>query len=173
MGNTAGRSRDGGVELRVQSLDPRVVTLWRLSAVVGVFTSWVPIYLAIGWLLLDPLGLLGTVAVVAGLMGLLLVRALVWPALQFRCFRYAIRPRDLIVEQGVIFRQTICVPRDRIQHVDTRQGWLERILSLSRLLVYTGAGLSADGSLPGLDADEAARLRNELALGGRGVDDGV
>lgn len=157
----------------MQSLDPRIVTLWRLSAVVGVFTSWVPIYLGAGWFLYEPLGLLGTLAAIAGLMGLLLVRAIVWPALQFRCFRYAIRPHDLLVEQGVIFRQTICVPRDRIQHVDTRQGWLERLLSLSRLLVYTGAGLSADGSLPGLDVDEAARLRDELALGGRGVDDGV
>ena len=56
---------------------------------------------------------------------------------------------------------------------DTRQGWLERLFDLSRLLVYTGAGLSADGSLPGLDSEEAVRLRDELALGGRGGDDGV
>ncbi|GDX78804.1 membrane protein [Deltaproteobacteria bacterium] len=157
----------------MQQLDPRVVTLWRLQGVVSVFTSWVPIYLGLGWFLAGRFGFVVTVAALGTLFALLLLRALVWPALQFRAFRYAIRPHDLVVEQGVIFRQTICVPRDRIQHVDTRQGWIERALALSRLLVYTGAGLSADGSLPGLDADEAVRLRDELARGARGLDDGV
>lgn len=157
----------------MHQLDPRVVTLWRLQGLVSVFTSWVPIYIGLGWLLGTRIGVLPTAAALGALVLLLLLRAVIWPSLQFRAFKYAIRPHDLVVEQGVIFRQTICVPRDRIQHVDTRQGWIERAFALSRLLVYTGAGLSADGSLPGLDADEAVRLRDQLALGGRGLDDGV
>lgn len=157
----------------MQQLDPRVVTLWRLQGVVSVFTSWVPIYVGLGWFLGSQIGFVGTAAALGALFLLLFLRALIWPALQFRAFRYSVRPRDLVVEQGVIFRQTICVPRDRIQHVDTRQGWIERAFALSRLLVYTGAGLSADGSLPGLDADEAVRLRDLLARGARGLDDGV
>ena len=154
-------------------LDPRVVTLWRLQGLVATFTSWLPLYAAIGWGVGMNVGALAAATAIGALALFLVVRALVWPALQYRAFRYAVRATDLVVEQGVIYRQTICVPRDRIQHVDTRQGWLERALGLSRLLVYTGAGLSADGSLPGLDAAEAVHLRDQLALGGRGVDDGV
>ncbi len=157
----------------MQHLDPRVVSLWRLQGIVSVFTSWVPIYIGLGWFLGSRLGFVATAAALGVVFMVLVLRALIWPALQFRAFRYQLRPHDLVVEQGVIFRQTICVPRDRIQHVDTRQGWIERALALSRLLVYTGAGLSADGSLPGLDADEAVRLRDELARGVRGLDDGV
>ena len=150
-----------------------MVTLWRLQGLLASVTSWLPIYAGIAWVAGTRLGVAAAVAGVLSLMVLLMVRALVWPSFQFAAFRYALRPNDLLVEQGVIFRQSICVPRDRIQHVDTRQGWMERLFSLSRLLVYTGAGLSADGSLPGLDEAEAVRLRDELAQGGRGADDGV
>lgn len=156
----------------MQTLDPRVVALWRLEGVVALFTSWVPVYGVLGWGLFTQVGFLAAVAGVGGLFTLLLLRALVWPSLAWRHFRYELRPRELVVEQGVLLRQTICVPRSRIQHVDTRQGFWERAFHVSRLLVYTGAGLSADGSLPGLDADEAARLRDELARTG-GDDDGV
>jgi membrane protein YdbS with pleckstrin-like domain len=55
--------------------------------------------------------------------------------------------------------------------VDTRQGPLERVFGLSRLLVFTAAGMSADGSIPGLRTDEAERLRDLLSR--RGGDDGV
>ena len=157
----------------MNQLDPRVVTLWRLQGLLAVFTSWIPVYAVLAWAVGLNVGFLAAGSAIAALALLLVLRALIWPALQYRAFRYSVRATDLVVEQGVIYRQTICVPRDRIQHVDTRQGWIERALDLSRLLVYTGAGLSADGSLPGLDAAEAVRLRDELALGGRGVDDGV
>ncbi len=157
----------------MHSLDPRVVALWRLQGVVACFTSWLPIYATLGWVLASRVGLGGAIGGVAALAAALLVRAVVWPGFAFRAFRYELRARELVVEQGVIFRQTTCVPRSRIQHVDTRQGFWERAFHVSRLLVYTGAGLSSDASLPGLDADEAVRLRDELARTGAGEDDGV
>ncbi len=157
----------------MHSLDPRVVTLWRFEALTAVFTSWLPIYAGLGWVLGTQVGLFAAVLGVASLVLFLVVRALIWPALAFRNFRYEVRAHELIVEQGVLFRQTISVPRDRIQHVDTRQAFWERWLDVSRLLVYTGAGLSSDASLPGLDAEEAVRLRDQLARTSRGVDDGV
>jgi membrane protein YdbS with pleckstrin-like domain len=97
----------------------------------------------------------------------------VWSELRFRYFRFEITAERLVVEEGVIWRRTICVPRSRIQHVDTRQSFWERLLHLSRVIVYTGAGLTADASLPGLDADDAIAVRDELARARRGQDDGV
>ncbi len=160
----------------MQTLDPRVVTLWRLQGLVRLVTTYVPMYAVVAWLLLPRVGLATTVAVVASLVLLLGVQAVVWPSVAFRAFRYQVRSHDFMVEQGVIWRQAVCVPRHRIQHVDTRQGPLERLVGVSRLLVYTAAGLSADGSIPGLDEKIAEDLRDQLARGSGGEgggDDGV
>ena len=101
-----------------------------------------------------------------------LTMALLWPALQYKHFRYSVREHDLLVQAGVLFRRWSAIPHSRIQHVDTRQGPLERYLGLSRLQLFTAAGVSADGSIPGLDADEAERLRDELSQKSA-ADDGV
>jgi membrane protein YdbS with pleckstrin-like domain len=145
-----------------------------LEGLVGILTSWSPLLAGLAWLgfFKGNLGIVGTVGLLSGIVLVLVIRALVWPALRFRAFRYHLREGDLLVEHGVLWRQRVCVPRDRVQHVDTHQGPLERFVGLSRLLVYTAAGLSADGSLPGLDEAEADRLRDLLARRGQG-DDGV
>jgi membrane protein YdbS with pleckstrin-like domain len=89
----------------------------------------------------------------------------------WRHFRYGVREDDLLVESGVLFRHAVSIPLDRIQHVDTRQGPIERLFGLSRLVVYTAAGMSADGSIPGLEEEQADALRDALVR--RRGDDGV
>ncbi len=157
----------------MRTLDPRVMTLWRLEGLVGAFTSAVPLYLAVGWGVSSAFGYTAAIAAVGATWLLLVLRAVIWPSFQHRFFRYEITSHSLVVEEGVLWRRTISVPRSRIQHVDTRQGLWERLLHLSRVIVYTGAGLSNDASLPGLDTDEAVRVRDELARASRGQDDGV
>ncbi len=98
-------------------------------------------------------------------------RAVFWPTLEYDAFRYSVREDDLLVQSGVIFKRWSSIPLTRIQHVDTRQGPLERMLGMSRLLVFTAAGMSADGSIPGLATDTAEAMRDELSR--RGGDDGV
>ena len=48
---------------------------------------------------------------------------------------------------------------------------MERLFGISRLLVFTAAGMSADGSIPGLKTSIAEELRDQLSR--RGGDDGV
>ncbi len=152
-------------------LDPRVVNLWRLQGLTRLGTFWLPVLLVgSGWVGFR----FGVVpaAALAGTFGLLLaVWTLAWPTLSWRHFRYGVRNDDLLVESGVLFRHTVSIPLDRIQHVDTRQGPLERAFGLSRLVVYTAAGMSADGSIPGLEEDRADALRDALVR--RRGDDGV
>ena len=100
-----------------------------------------------------------------------LVMALIWPSLEYRYYRYAVREKDILVQQGVLFRRWTALPLHRIQHVDTRQGPIERIVGIANLQLYTAAGMNADGSIPGLSADIAERLRDELSR--KGGDDGV
>ena len=111
------------------------------------------------------------VVVVMTLIAINVVFALFWPALEYNAYRYTVRDQDLLVQSGVLFRRWSSIPHNRIQHVDTRQGPFERVFGLSRLLVFTAAGMSADGSIPGLRTEEAERLRDLLSR--RGGDDGV
>ena len=154
-----------------QQLDPRAPQLWRLQALFRLVLFWVPVAAVAGGgmavLASTPLGLL-LAATILGVQGLL---ALTWPALTYERFRYALREPDLLVTRGVLFRSWTSVPYDRIQFVDTRQGPLERLFGLSRLLVYTASGAGADAVVPGLAEETAAELRDRLSR--RGGDDGV
>lgn len=147
------------------------MNLWRLQGLTRLATFWLPVLLVgAGWVGFR-YGVLPA-AVIAGALALLLaVITLTWPSLSWRHFRYGVRNDDLLVESGVLFRHTVSIPLDRIQHVDTRQGPLERAFGLSRLVVYTAAGMSADGSIPGLEEDRADALRDALVR--RRGDDGV
>lgn len=154
-----------------ERLHPRVVQLWRLQGLLRVSFFWLPVSAGVG----VGLGLVGgpILGVGAGLLlGLVQVGlALLWPSLAYERFRITLREADLLIEQGVLFRACTSVPYNRIQHVDTRQGPLERALGLSRVLVFTASGLGADGSVPGLTEERAATLRDLLSR--RGGDDGV
>ena len=66
---------------------------------------------------------------------------------------YAVRERDRLYK-----RQTT-IPFTRIQHVDVRQGVLERSYDLGKLNIYTAGGQGSDLSIPGLRFDEAQRLK--------------
>lgn len=95
--------------------------------------------------------------------GLLLALASVWmPALAFGAWGYRLGEDELIIQHGVIVRRLVAIPTARVQHVDTFQGPLDRIFGLTRLHVYTASGTGADGVIPGLELDEAGRLRDRL-----------
>ena len=152
-------------------LDPSAVMLWRVQGLVRMLFVGIPMLIAVG---VGASTLIrGEIAavVVITLIAMNAVFAIFWPALEYNAFRYTVRSEDLLVQSGVVFRRWSSIPHSRIQHVDTRQGPMERILGLSRLLVFTAAGMSADGSIPGLKSSTAEHLRDQLSR--RGGDDGV
>ena len=158
-------------------LHPRVVGLWRIQALIGFSTLFVPLSLGAAGVLFTVLGLGPALAIAMGSMALLLLVLLIiqvglWPSLSYDRFRYAVRDHDLWVSRGVLFRQQSVIPHVRIQHVDTRQGPVERIFGITRLLVFTASGMAADGGIPGLDSATAEALRDDLA-GRVGGEDGL
>lgn len=95
----------------------------------------------------------------------------IWPFFEYRYFRYDVREYDICIQEGVLFRRITTIPLHRIQHVDTHQGPIERMLGVSSLLLYTASGVYADGIIYGLDNTIAQKLRDDLSK--RGSDDGV
>ncbi|MCT9097250.1 PH domain-containing protein [Haloarchaeobius sp. HME9146] len=82
--------------------------------------------------------------------------------LLYRDWRFDLESDSLYLERGVITRVETAVPYVRVQHVDTQRGPIDRVLGLSRVVVYTAGSRGADVSVPGLTPERARRLRNEL-----------
>lgn len=81
---------------------------------------------------------------------------------RFRSWVYQERDEDLIVERGVLIRRLSVVPYGRMQFVDVSAGPIDRVFRLATVKLHTAAAAS-DARIPGLERDEAARLRDRLA----------
>lgn len=104
-----------------------------------------------------------TDAAVAAAIGVLLAGAIadVVAERRVRAWRYAERAEDLIVKRGVMFRRTSVIPYGRMQYVEVTAGPFERAFGLATVQMHTAAAAS-DARIPGLPAEEAARLRDQL-----------
>jgi membrane protein YdbS with pleckstrin-like domain len=78
-----------------------------------------------------------------------------------RWWGYAERDDDLYVKHGALFRRLVVVPYGRMQYVDVEAGPLEQAFKVASVHLHTASpGTSA--RVPGLPAEEAARLRDRL-----------
>lgn len=91
---------------------------------------------------------------------------------RYAAWGYLERQDDLLVRRGVLVRRTSVVPYGRMQYVDVTAGPLARRFGLATVTLHTAAA-ATDASLPGLRAEEAARLRDRLAALGEARQAGV
>lgn len=153
-----GGQQAGSAEPEMRALHPRVRGLWWCSGVLSVLQLCIPV--GILDVLVPHPWRNGAITLTVAAVGL--VFAAVVPVIRYRRWRYALRAEDLWVRQGVLTVTVTVVPYRRLQFVDTRQGPLERLFGLSQLVVHTAA-VGTSARLPGLEADEAERLRESLA----------
>jgi hypothetical protein len=78
-----------------------------------------------------------------------------------RAWSYAERADDLLVRRGVMFRRMSVIPYGRMQYIEVTAGPFERAFGLATVQMHTAAAAS-DARIPGLPADEASRLRDQL-----------
>jgi uncharacterized protein len=106
----------------------------------------------------------GGTAISLGLgAGLVAGGALWWFVLRrLRAWGYLEREDDLLVRRGVMLRRLSVVPYGRMQFVDVTAGPIERSFGLATVRMHT-ASAASDARIPGLEAGEAARLRDQLA----------
>ena len=90
--------------------------------------------------------------------------ALAWYVVgrRFRSWGYAERADDLLVRRGVMFARLSVVPYGRMQFIDVTAGPLERAFGLATVRLHTAAA-ATDARIPGLEREEAGRLRDRLA----------
>jgi membrane protein YdbS with pleckstrin-like domain len=144
-----------------ERLDPRAIKLWRITDslnmlpllvgadIVGsVLRRFGGVSLFLGFLPVLAVLILG--AVVVGIA----------PGLRWRRWRYEIRPDEVDLQRGILWISRTLVPLARIQHVDTRQGPLQRRFGLSTVVFYTAAG---PNRIPELSTPVAAEVRDRIA----------
>jgi uncharacterized protein len=81
---------------------------------------------------------------------------------RYLAWAYRERDEDLIVSRGVLVRRVSVVPYGRMQFVEITAGPVERVFRLATVQLHTAAAAS-DARIPGLERDEATRLRDRLA----------
>ncbi len=97
----------------------------------------------------------------------------IWAYLTYQNYKYELTPNGFRKESGVIWKQYVTIPYQKIQNVDIYRGLLARILGLSDLQIqtagasasfdkYGAVGAGAEGRLPGISMTEAEKLRDEL-----------
>ncbi len=128
------------------------------------------VILGITWTVLTavvlvPLAVLGVAGWLLGVVAVLAVCLLGWGWVvvgrNARSWAYAEREEDLYIVHGVMFRQLVSVPYGRMQYVDVNAGPLDQAWGIAKVHLHTASpGTSA--AIPGLPAEEAARLRDRL-----------
>jgi membrane protein YdbS with pleckstrin-like domain len=142
-------------------LAPRARTLFYAEALLGFVVARIPLSLgaaALGGWAAWPWGLLAG----AVLLFLSFVELVWWPSLAWESWGWAVRDGDVLIARGVVGRRVTAIPTQRIQHVDLRQGVVERWMGLARVVVSTASGAPDEGTVPGLDLADARALRDRL-----------
>ena len=125
--------------------------------------SFFNLILLTAFLILAFYDVIGVPDIVIQILAVLLFIRFVWSYITvikgFQFKTYAIRDKDIIYKTGWLWRQTIIVPFNRVQHVQIDQGPIERKFDLAKLKIFTAGGSSSDISIPGLRPDKAQRIK--------------
>lgn len=145
-------------------LDPRVKTIWSLG-VFGRFFFLAAILLVADFMFLSDIDALdfapkGAFSGAALLLGAIL--SIVWPILRYHYWAFDLRESELYVIRGVVTRVSTIAPFQRLQHIDVEQSFIDRIVGLGKLIVYTAGARGADIVIPGLPIEYAEELRDRL-----------
>lgn len=144
--------------------------LWRLR-IAELGSIAIPVALAGAGAGLATGGLALAGGILVGIVGLAGI-ALLMLHNRFKAWAYCERNEDLIVSRGVLFRRLSVVPYGRMQFVDVTAGPFERSFHLATLRMHTAAAAS-DARIPGLEVEEAAKLRDRLATLGEAMAAGL
>jgi uncharacterized protein len=72
---------------------------------------------------------------------------------------FALREHDISYSSGIFFRKIITQPVVRVQHIELKQGPLERKASLARLQLFSAGGAMHTFEIPGLRLTQAQQIR--------------
>lgn len=146
--------------LEWQALSPnyRSLMLWVDSIAIILLTAlWLVIWLQPFWSLpqtLSHIVLWGGLVITGGA-----IVNVVYDYFAIPLQAYALRQHDLSFRSGIFFRKSVTQPILRIQHIELKQGPLERKAGLATLQVFSAGGATQTFEIPGVTLVTAESIR--------------
>ena len=146
-----------------QSVDPRVIPVWRWSAAITL----TPVVIAASVFVIGATAARSPAAIVLSIAWALLLTATAgyvckYPPARHHQLRYRIDDVGISIRDGVFWRTWSALPRVRIQHTDVSHNPLQRRYGVADLKLYTAGSRYTCIVLPGLEHTAALALRAEL-----------
>ncbi|MEU5882308.1 PH domain-containing protein [Spirillospora sp. NPDC047279] len=149
-------------------VSPRAITYWALEYLLAWGVAFGLAWGAAAWV--DDAGWDGLpgwldgrvwwLPAIVGAAGVLMIA--IAPVWRYRVHRWEVSSDVVYTRTGWFSREWLLVPVSRIQTVDTKQGWLERLLGLATIEVNT-ASHAGSSEVSGLPVAIATRLAEDLA----------
>ncbi|MEK5645534.1 hypothetical protein BK138_33830 [Paenibacillus rhizosphaerae] len=151
----------------MKRIDPRAVKARRMEGWIASAIS-VVLIIALLWLTMAyswPVWIAGWSA--AAVLLFIVLELAVLPGLLYRYWRYEITEKNVELNHGVWVRRKTLIPMVRIQHVDSKQGPIQKIYGLSTVTFSTAAG---SHRIPALSEQEAENIRKQISDWAGGTD---
>lgn len=150
-------------------LDPRVKIAWRVHLAAGAFTVIVLAAVAAGIAGVAGVGPMLVVPAFAAVAAVCVAWVVFAPEVSYRRWRWDVADEEIRLREGLFVVTQTVIPMVRVQHVDTSQGPVMRMLGLAAVDISTAA---RKHSIPALSDEHAAELRDRIATLARVTDDG-
>ncbi len=132
------------------------------------WTLWLPLLVSVpqiafmAVLISFPLGIRS-----ASMIGLwfLLLPAAGYHVLRFFTFRFRITDSELLVQEGILWRQERRIPFSRVQDVKIQQGLVHQLVGLAKVEITTAGSEEREVSLEVIARDLAERLKETVTSG--------
>ncbi len=85
-----------------------------------------------------------------------------WPYFSVKRRGISVRDKDVLYKSGLVVNRVTAIPFNRIQHVETKQGPLDRQFGTASLQIFTAGGSKGDLDIAGMEHDRAERLRSMI-----------
>ena len=154
-------------EIRFEKLEPKMIKADIISSLIffGILSALVFI---LGLIPIDWVAKHQWIIII--FMSSVFLLSILINIISYKYKSYAIRSHDVSYCSGIIFRTTIAIPFNRVQHCEISQGPLERIFNLVTLKVFTAGGSNSDLQIPGLYKDHAEVIKGFI-LRKSGIDE--
>ena len=94
---------------------------------------------------------------------LIILLTFVLSRIGFKKKGFAFRNHDVLFQHGIIATNTVIIPYNRVQHVALEEGLIARYFGLAKIEIFTaGGGFSGDIVIPGIQKDEAEKIKQLL-----------
>ena len=145
---------------KTQKLSPKVINVWRITAlivvmVVGAIIAVFSLIIMSDYYLSGIFFALPVILIAI----LFVIFVIIIPIIRYKRFSYMISDDEIAIKQGIIIITTTIVPMIKIQYTDTTQGPIMRHFKLAAIKIMTAGGTV---SIPGLPINDAENWRDQI-----------